>query len=272
MPWDKEAKVPIIEYWGARHDFSRGTTIQNSEGSCSSGHKFSEIFPYSKNYYLSSKDQNNILHPIKRRCDIVESFLHQHAADAFGEANPKDTNEATTQDDDRWENACYNRGSSIHHEYLQRLHEIFPLTIDDEMIVRSGGNSSEQDTNDQFKTIHIRIKASGIWYKVNENGTIIKVDSAPSGYTEDFQTYQEDEGINIINDYVNSINNNRMIDMGEYYTWTDDGEEGTLNSFKLKITDLKVDYNTNYEETSIWNQLNLKDSSNNYYEDYYGYN
>jgi hypothetical protein len=30
MPWDKEAKVPIIEYWGKRHDFIRGTTISDT--------------------------------------------------------------------------------------------------------------------------------------------------------------------------------------------------------------------------------------------------
>jgi hypothetical protein len=49
-------------------------------------------------------------------------------------ADPKDTNELTTQDDEHWTNQCYNRGSSLHHEYKQRLHDILPLTIDDQMI------------------------------------------------------------------------------------------------------------------------------------------
>jgi hypothetical protein len=61
-----------------------------------------------------------------------------------------------------------------------------------------------------------------------------------------------------------------MIDMGEYYTW--DGDTGTLNSYKLKVTDITVTYNTNYEsETSTWEPLTLKNGSN-YYESYYGHN
>ena len=269
MPWDKEAKVPIIEYWGTRHDFSRGTTISNEEGSCSQGHVFNQIFPY--NYCLSPENEGKLT-PIKRRCDVVESFIHQHAADAFGQANPKNTNEVTTQDDDYWKNACYNRGCSIHHEYLQRLYEIFPLTIDDEMIARKGAIDKEEK-NIQFKTIYIKIKAIGTWYKVEQDGRIVS-SSAPSDYNENNQIYQEDEGVDMINSYVNSISNNRMIDMGEYYTWTEEeGEEiGSLNSFKLKITNIEISYNNNYEKpNSEWVSLNIKDDSDNYYEEYYGH-
>jgi len=62
MPWDKEAKVPIIEYWGTRHDFTLGLSIRNDgeEGKSCCGYEYSSnsggIDPLRYNRYLSPFD------------------------------------------------------------------------------------------------------------------------------------------------------------------------------------------------------------------------
>jgi hypothetical protein len=53
---------------------------------------------------------------------------------------------------------------AIHHQYLERLHEILPLTIDDEMICRLGKDGTAAS---EFKPIYMKIKISGDWYYVD---------------------------------------------------------------------------------------------------------
>ena len=74
MPWDKEAKVPIIEYWGKRHDFSRGITVSNKGGGTDDGIPYTDTNPVKEPLYLG-KYTNGTFYPVSRRCDVVESFL-----------------------------------------------------------------------------------------------------------------------------------------------------------------------------------------------------
>jgi hypothetical protein len=73
---------------------------------------------------------------------------------------------------------------------------------------------SEQDTNNQYKVVYIKVSVEGTWYIENREDGSLSECSAPSGYTEESQISQEDQGVNIINEYVNYINKNSLVDMG----------------------------------------------------------
>ena len=162
MPWDKEAKTPIIEYWDRRHDFYQG-----AKGSDEDRPAWYE--KPCKDYYCGDVEGENQL-GIWRRCDFVESFLQQNYHDAFGMANPLNENEVDDQDDENEDAIGYNRASAVHHMYTPRLREILPLTIDWRML-SNANEAKEQDSGVKiYGNVKFRVIADVKYAKEGKDG------------------------------------------------------------------------------------------------------
>lgn len=124
LPWDKESKVPIVEYWGRGLQYKRGRDeILNSSD-------FTDYKDYLKYYdetynikEQSDEDKKFLLHKMY----FVESFLRQsgHETDDDHEAFSKESD--TDSPFDRL----------LTQDYIYRLHNILPCCVDAKMIAGS---------------------------------------------------------------------------------------------------------------------------------------
>ena len=136
LPWDKESKVPIVQYFGKGlayfnkgENISKSTLIENSN--CS------DYLNYLIEYEEPALYNNNInyIHSpfLWHNMYFVEGFLQQIGKESRG---IKDPVSKTTQE------------QKVTHEYIPRLYNILPLCIDSKMIVTDGQGEISNDVED----------------------------------------------------------------------------------------------------------------------------
>ena len=129
MPWDKEAKVPIVEYWDFRWDtkidnlplakwesdtqVSKEVVFPNYIGSTNTSGKSTDYFSLSR--------KGKYFFPQYKRRYFVESFMLQASEDAFQLYDIVENEQDYNQNE---------RKRSIEHKYRPRLFDIDRSTID----------------------------------------------------------------------------------------------------------------------------------------------
>lgn len=138
MPWDKEAKIPLIEYWDLRYDQYKNIKTRGGDW-----FKFYNGF------------LENGIYPQFRRCFVSESFMNQCALDSIGGFDPKTKEYFQTSKRHYIEDLAYSSGQAIINRYTSRLLEILPNCIDRKMCVYDFNISQPTiQQNNKFK-VHL---------------------------------------------------------------------------------------------------------------------